>query len=189
MGGGLHKSFSVKGSRTPASAWLNACRLARRGFIVILVDEFNSSKVTHRGFFFFLLQFKHRLNATTFSDVDVPVLRSRADSSTGLSAVSLYFFSQFIARPIALFLGVVLVASIDLRNKGMPDRRCRSRRACVGARDTAHLFGECAQADTTSRVLPVTATGYCCSCFCLFRMHERDLCTDTVVGKHASRRR
>lgn len=46
MGGGLHKSFNVKGSRTPASAWLNACRLARRGFIVILVDEFNSSKVT-----------------------------------------------------------------------------------------------------------------------------------------------
>lgn len=46
MGGGLHKSFNVKGSRTPASAWLNACRLARRGFIVILVDEYNSSKVT-----------------------------------------------------------------------------------------------------------------------------------------------
>jgi hypothetical protein len=46
MGGGLHKSFNIKGSRTPASAWLNACRLARRGFIVILVDEYNSSKVT-----------------------------------------------------------------------------------------------------------------------------------------------
>ena len=45
MGGGLHTTFKVQGQHTPASTWLIACRLARRGHIVVLLDEFNTSKV------------------------------------------------------------------------------------------------------------------------------------------------
>ena len=45
-GSGMHSTFSVRGKRTHASAWTNACRLAGRGLIVTLIDEYNSSKVT-----------------------------------------------------------------------------------------------------------------------------------------------
>jgi hypothetical protein len=38
MGSGLHSTFRVKGQHTPASTWVIACRLARRGHIVVLLD-------------------------------------------------------------------------------------------------------------------------------------------------------
>ena len=45
-GGGLHTQFRVRGQRTTATAWTNACRLARRGHCCVLVDEFNTSSVS-----------------------------------------------------------------------------------------------------------------------------------------------
>jgi hypothetical protein len=66
-------------------------------------------------------------------------------------------------------------------------RSLRQSSCWVRSRDTAHLFGERSQADTTSRVLRVIATGYCCSCFECFGCMN-DLCTNTVVGKYASQR-
>jgi hypothetical protein len=119
MGGGLHKSFNVKGSRTPASAWLNACRLARRGFIVILVDEYNSSKVTGD----FCLQ-THRLNATKLQIRCVRVALKSSFIDRFERCVFVFFAVYRKANCVVLVL--FWLASIDLRNKGMPNRRCRS---------------------------------------------------------------
>jgi hypothetical protein len=119
MGGGLHKSFNVKGSRTPASAWLNACRLARRGFIVILVDEYNSSKVTGD----FCLQ-THRLNATKLLIRCVRVALKSSFIDRFERCVFVFFAVYRKANCVVLVL--FWLASIDLRNKGMANRRCRS---------------------------------------------------------------
>jgi hypothetical protein len=119
MEGGLHKSFNVKGSRTPASAWLNACRLARRGFIVILVDEYNSSKVTGD----FCLQ-THRLNATKLQIRCVRVALKSSFIDRFERCVFVFFAVYRKANCVVLVL--FWLASIDLRNKGMPNRRCRS---------------------------------------------------------------
>jgi hypothetical protein len=45
MGAGVHETFEVRGFRVQASAWRNACRLAGRGLVISLIDEFRSSKV------------------------------------------------------------------------------------------------------------------------------------------------
>ena len=45
-GSGAHESFHVKGHATTATPYTTAKRLAAMGYIVILVNEFNTSKVS-----------------------------------------------------------------------------------------------------------------------------------------------
>ena len=45
MGGGMHKTFAVRGYATQASSWQHATRFAGRGLIVSLIDEYLTSSV------------------------------------------------------------------------------------------------------------------------------------------------
>jgi hypothetical protein len=96
----------------------------------------------------------HRLNATKLLIRCVRVALKSSFIDRFERCVFVFFAVYRKANCVVLVL--FWLASIDLRNKGMPNRRC----PCIGARDTAHLFGECSQTDTTSRVLRVIATKF-----------------------------
>ncbi len=171
MGGGLHKSFNVKGSRTPASAWLNACRLARRGFIVILVDEFNSSKVTR-----ICLQIHTSIqcNNSHFFSKMCPCCAQELIHRQ-VWALCLCICSQFIARPILRCFGVVLV-SVDRFAKQrhakstmsiVTSLRRRSRYRASFWRMLSSRHDRSSTAHHRNRLLLFV--------FWLFRMHERSL--------------